>query len=139
MPTGAFDRITDYFPGINASPDMTAKQYFAVYLASATQVTLPDGSASECPIGILQNEPGSGMTAQVAYRPGDICKAFASVTTCDIAYWNPLFVDSSGYVIKTATSGCPSFCRALVSTTASGVIPVMLTNALRITTPSLNS
>lgn len=137
MPTAAFDRITDYFPGVNASPDLSAKQYYAVYLSSATQVTLPDGSASEIPIGILQNEPGSGMTAQVAYRPGDICKALAHVSSCDISYWQPLFVDTSARVIRQTTTGCPYFCRSLVATTSSGVIPVLLNTPMNVTTASL--
>ena len=136
MPIGAFDHITDYFPGVSASIDLSAKQYCAMYLSSATTVTIARGSASEVPVGILQNEPNTGHTAQVVYREGDICKAFASVTTCDIVYWDALYSDSSGYVVKQGTSGCPAFCRALVSTTASGVIPVMLCNPWRITTAS---
>jgi hypothetical protein len=124
---------------MSASVDLSAKQYFAVKWSSGTQVSLSKGAASEIPVGILQNEPGSGMTPQIAYRAGDICKAFASVATCNITYWNPLFTDSSGYVVRQTTSGCPAFCRALVSTTASGVIPVMLCNPWRITTASHNS
>jgi hypothetical protein len=140
MPIGAFEHITDYFPGVSASVDLSAKQYFAVYLSSATTVSLSKGSASEVPIGILQNEPGSGMSAQVAYRPGDICKAFAGgLSTCDIGYGNAMYTDANGYIVKQATSNCPAFCRALVSTTASGVIPVLLTGPFRVTTPSLNS
>jgi len=107
-----------------------------VYLASGSEVTLPDGSASEIPVGILQNESGSGETAQVAYVPGDICKALASVSTCNITYWHPLWVDSSARVIRQYTSACPYFARSLVSTTASGVIPILLTGPNSVLTGS---
>ena len=135
MARQAFNRITDYYPGITASPDLSAKQYYTVYLASSSQVTLPDGSASEQPLGILQNEPGSGMTAQVAYRQGDICKALF-YNTCAVTYWQPLFVDSSGRVIRMYTAACPYFARALVSSTGSGVIPILLTGINTLTTAS---
>lgn len=137
MPTAGIEHITDYFPGVSASPDLSAKQYYAVYLASGSEVTLPDGSASEIPIGVVQNEPGSGMTAQVAYRTGDICKALADVTSCNITYWDPLWVNSSAQIIRSATTGCPYFARSLVSTTASGVISIMLTAPNIVNTASL--
>ncbi len=131
----AFERITDYFPGVTASPDLSAKQYYAVYLASGSEVTLPDGSASEIPIGILQNEPGSGETAQVSYVPGDICKALFH-NACAVTYWNALWVDSSARVIKQYTDACPCFARALESSTASGVISILLTGPNTVLTGS---
>lgn len=131
----AFYRITDYYPGVTASPDLSAKQFYTVYLASGSQVTLPDGSASEIPIGVLQNEPGSAQTAQVAYVLGDICKALAH-NACAITYGNALWVDTSARVIKQYTSGCPYFARSMESTTASGVISILLTGPNTVLTGS---
>lgn len=135
---GAFERITDYLPGVTAAADYSAKQFYTVYMSSDTAVTLCDATPALTPVGVLQNEPESGETAQVAYVPGDICKALCSVSTCTITRWNPLWIDSSARVIRQVTTGCPFFARSLVTTTASGVIPVMITGPIRLTTGSHN-
>ena len=99
MPIGAFSKITDYFPGISASPDLSSKQFYMVYLASATQVTLPDGSASEVPIGVLQNEPSSGYAATV--ECGGISKVVAGET---IAAGDLVGTDNAGKAKKVEAS-----------------------------------
>jgi len=135
---GAFERHTDYFPNVTAAADYSAKQFYVVYMSSDTAVTLCDATPALTPIGVLNNEPASGETAQVVYVPGDITKALCSVSTCTISRWNPLWVDSSARVIRQVTTGCPYFARSLVTTTASGVIPVMITGPMIMTTGSHN-
>ena len=51
-------------PGLSASADLSAKQYYFVKLSGAHTVTVCDG-ATDVPIGVLQNAPTSGQAAEV--------------------------------------------------------------------------
>lgn len=123
----AYNRITDYFPNVSASTDLSTCQFHAVYLNSGCSVMPHLGNASTPVIGVLQNEPADAEQAQVAYKIGDIFKwECDGSTTCAIVYGYPLWPDARGKGIKVITGGCPYCARAMESTTGgSSVIAVM--------------
>ena len=137
MAKKAYDKITDYLSGVSASGDLSSYQYRAMYLASGSQVKLPDGSSSQLVIGVLHNEPADGEAAQVAYKSGDVTKLICAVTTCVIAVGNHVTADSSGYGVRETTTGCPYFARAMEATSGSGIISVLLERGV-VTTASRN-
>ena len=49
---------------LEAAADLSAKQYYFVRVSAAGKVDLPTG-ATQKPIGVLQNKPTSGQTAEV--------------------------------------------------------------------------
>ena len=51
---------------LTAAADLSTKQYYFVKLASATTVAVCSG-VTDKPIGVLQNAPGSGETAEVCF------------------------------------------------------------------------
>lgn len=51
-------------PGVTASADLSAKQYYFVKLSGAKTVTVCAGTTDK-PIGVLQNTPTSGQAADV--------------------------------------------------------------------------
>lgn len=53
-------------PGITASADLSAKQYYFVKISGANTVDVCSG-ATDVPCGILQNTPTSGQAANVAF------------------------------------------------------------------------
>lgn len=53
-------------PGLTASADLSAKQYYFVKISGANTVDVCSG-ATDIPCGILQNTPTSGAAANVAY------------------------------------------------------------------------
>lgn len=122
----AYQRITDFYPNVSASTDLSGCQFHAVYLNSAVSVLPHDGGAGTATTGILQNEPADGEHAQVAYKPGDIFKWECDGNTCAIVYGYPLYPDSRGKGVWQYTGGCPYCARAAQSTTgASSVISVL--------------
>lgn len=51
-------------PGLTASADLSAKQYYFVKMSAAKTVTVCAGTTDK-PIGVLQNAPESGEEAEV--------------------------------------------------------------------------
>jgi len=51
-------------PGLTASADLSAKQYYFVKVSGAGTVTVC-AAATDVPVGVLQNAPASGEAAEV--------------------------------------------------------------------------
>ena len=66
-------------PGLTASADLSAKQFYFVKISGANTVTVCAG-ATEIPCGILQNAPVSGAEANVAYAGVSKLSADAALT-----------------------------------------------------------
>lgn len=61
----AFEAIQHKIPGLSASADLSAKQFYYVKMSGALTVDVCSG-ATDIPIGVLQNKPTSGQNAEVA-------------------------------------------------------------------------
>lgn len=82
-----------------ADADLSAKQFFCVFIDAANKVQL-QGTTGSRVYGILQNTPTSGQAADVGFLGVTKAVAGAAITAGD-----QLMVDSSGRVItKTITS-----------------------------------
>lgn len=62
----ATEGVLQMIPGLTASADLSAKQYYFVKISGANTVTVC-AAATDVPCGILQNAPTSGQAAAVAY------------------------------------------------------------------------
>lgn len=55
---------TTKLTGLSASADLSAKQYYLVKMSGDNTVTVC-AAATDIPVGVLQNAPGDGETAEV--------------------------------------------------------------------------
>lgn len=60
----AVEGIQQCLPGLTASADLSAKQYYFVKMSGAFTVTVC-AATTDIPIGVLQNDPVSGEEARV--------------------------------------------------------------------------
>jgi len=60
----AFEGPQIKIPGLTASADLSAKQYYFVKMSGEKTVTVCAG-ATDIPCGVLQNKPTSGQAAEV--------------------------------------------------------------------------
>lgn len=110
-------------PGLVATGDLSAKQYFVVKASStAGAVKVATTPASDAVLGILQNDPKDGEAAEVAFSGVVLALAENSVT-----FGAKLTCSSTGRVKVTTTAGDEVVGIALKASTAAGdLIPVML-------------
>lgn len=106
--------LTHSFP---AAADLSSAQYKAVKL-TANGVDL--AGAGDYPIGVLQNAPSSGGTAEVGIL--GITKATVNAATTAIAKGDLLTTGASGVLVKAATTGDIVVAQALEAASADGVI-----------------
>jgi len=87
--------VSNMGPGLPfvAAADLSAKQYYVVYLSAANTVNV--SGAGVLSLGVLQNKPESGEGAIVS-RDGDVTSAVAGAA---ISAGDELTTDSSGRVI----------------------------------------
>lgn len=62
----ALEGILQSIPGLKASADLSAKQYYFVKMSGSFTVTVC-AATTDIPVGILQNAPQSGEPANVAF------------------------------------------------------------------------
>lgn len=112
-------------PGLSAASTLASSQYYVVQLCStAGQVKLATSGTSVV-IGIVQNDPGAGEAADVAFL--GIAKAACEASTTIGAY---LKASSTGRVKITTTDTDIVIGRALEAySTAGGIIRVALGGA----------
>ena len=60
----AFEGPQQRIPGLTASADLSAKQYYFVKMSADKTVTVC-AAATDIPVGVLQNDPASGEEAVV--------------------------------------------------------------------------
>ncbi len=84
-------------PGLTASADLSAKQYFFVKLSGEQTVTVCSAS-TDTPIGVLQNAPGSASAAEV------VCFGITKVIgSADLNFGDKIGTGSGGHAVaKTA-------------------------------------
>jgi hypothetical protein len=99
----AIEACLQMIPGLTASEDLSAKQYFFVGLSGNFAVSLVDSATAEWPLGVLQDAPKSGAVATVAFA--GITKVVLGGTVVATDYVGP---DANGaavaYVAGSATS-----------------------------------
>lgn len=110
-------------PGMVATGDLSAKQYYVVKASStAGAVKAATTAGSDLILGILQNDPTDGEAALVAFC--GICKAAAET---GISFGSKLTCSSTGRVKATTTDKDEVVGIALKASSAGGdIIPVML-------------
>ena len=118
---------SDYktIPGLVASSASLATAQFKIVQACSTagQVKVCTTAATDKILGILQNDPAAGETAEVAYS--GICAAAAAAS---VTFGSKLTTNSTGYVTSTTTDKDEIVGIALAaSSTAGDIIPVLLT------------
>src|ERR1035437_8211062 len=95
----AIEACLQMIPGLTASEDLSAKQYFFVGLSGNFAVSLVDSATAEWPLGVLQDAPKSGAVATVA---------FAGITKVVLGGTDYVGPDANGaavaYVAGSATS-----------------------------------
>lgn len=86
----AYEGPMTCIPGLTASADLSAKQYYFVKMSAAGTVTVC-AATTDKPIGILQNAPTSGEAAVVA------CAGISKVSgDADLAYGASVGTSSDG-------------------------------------------
>ena len=110
-------------PGVVATADLSAKQYYVVKAGStAATVKLADTKATDIILGILQNDPTSGMPAEVACT--GVCKAAAEAS---VTYGAKLTCSTTGRVTLVNADKDEVVGIALAAASAAGdIIPVLL-------------
>lgn len=85
-------------PGMVAGADLTAKQYHAVRFNTTERqiIAITDANAQQ-PIGVLQNDPDNGQSADVAYF--GVIKGELGAT---VSYGDTLAVNNDGEFIQDA-------------------------------------
>lgn len=78
----AYEGPMTLIPGLTASADLSAKQYYFVKLSGDKTVTVCAGTTDK-PIGILQNAPASGEAAVVACSGVSKVSGDADLTAAD--------------------------------------------------------
>lgn len=115
----------NYFtlPGLVATGDLSANQYYVVKVAStAGAVKVAGTKATDLLLGILQNDPTNGQPAEVAW--GGICLAAAAAS---VTYGCKLTCNSTGQVAATTTDKDEIIGIALKASVSAGdIIPVAL-------------
>lgn len=81
-------------PGLTASADLSAKQYFFVKMSGEQTVTVCS-AATDLPIGVLQNAPGSAAAAEVCAL--GITKVIGSA---DLNYGDKIGTGSGGHAVS---------------------------------------
>ena len=110
-------------PGVVATGDLSAKQYYVVKVGStAGTVKLADTKASDALVGILQNDPTSGQPAEVACA--GVCKAACEAS---VTYGGKLTCSTTGRVTLVNADKDEVIGIALASSgTAGYIIPVLI-------------
>ena len=110
-------------PGLVATGDLSAKQYYVVKASStAGAVKVAATAASDLLLGILQNDPTSGQAAEVACA--GVCAAAAETS---VTFGCKLTCSSTGRVKATTTDKDEVIGIALrASSSAGDIIPVWL-------------
>jgi len=107
--------------GMKAAADLSAKQFYIVEITAADTVNVCS-AATDVPFGVLQNDPKSGETAEIAYADGEITKVVSDGSTTAIAIGDQVGTDASGKAVKKTISGELVLGRALEASSADGVI-----------------
>lgn len=121
----SFGNVNHHTVSVPAAADLTAKQFYAVKVDSTGKAAL--AGAGEFAIGLLQNKPGSGQAATVAY--GGISKALAGGT---IAAGATVAVNSDGKLVDATEAKIASLdgnAASNVGITGSNVIGVAMAGA----------
>lgn len=93
----AFEGPQGKIPGLTASADLSTHQYKFVKLSGEKTVTVC-AAATDLPIGVLQNTPGSAQAAEVAYS--GVTKV---IGTADLNFNDQIGTSSGGHAVaKTA-------------------------------------
>jgi hypothetical protein len=117
-----------------ANSDLSAKQFFLVKQTAADTVDLV-AAATDRTLGVLINAPKSGQAAEV--QTDGIAKVVSDGSGTAIAAGDPLAADSSGRVVKNATTDRLGIGVALDASTAAGaVIRVKLAIGIPFRTPA---
>lgn len=117
----AYQNVSHHSLSLVANADMSAKQYCAVAVNSAGKAIIAD--ADDQVIGILQNNPGAGQAATVAF--GGISKVKFGGT---VAAGARVTSNASGEIVAATTAGDAVLGVALVGG-ASGEIGTILVHA----------
>ena len=106
-----------------AGADLSAKQFYVVYLSSADTVNVATSNSTQVPIGILQNDPESGKPASVCVSGVSKAEAGGAISAGDIVTFG-----SDGRVTSLGgATGVYAVGVALQAATAAGqVIPVLI-------------
>lgn len=102
-----------------AAADLTTKQFRVMTVNSSGQAAV--AGATDLAVGLLQNKPGSGQAATVAF--GGISKAVAGGT---VAAGARVTADANGAVIAATTAGDAVVGVALAGGAAGEIIPVLI-------------
>jgi hypothetical protein len=89
----AIEGILQSLPGVSASADLSAKQFYIVKMSGDKTVTFCAGVTDKC-IGVLQDAPTSGQPANVAI--GGLSKVLAGGT---VAYGDLVGTDGNGKAV----------------------------------------
>lgn len=91
----SFGNVNHHVVSLPAGADLTTKQFLAIKVNSSAQAVV--AGAGEFAVGILQNKPGSGQAATVAY--GGISKAIAGG---NVTAGQTLAADATGKLVNAA-------------------------------------
>jgi len=108
---------------LTAAADLSDKQFYVVYVASADSVNVATDKTAHVPLGILQNDPESGQAAHVAISGISKAVAGGSFSAGDL-----LTFDSQGRVVSVGGStGLYTIGIAQKAASAAGeVVPVLI-------------
>lgn len=121
----ATQRVTQTI-GMTAASDISTSQYFILEVTAADTVDVCN-AATDVPFGVLQNEPGNGETAEVAYADGDITKVVSDGSGTAISVGDQVGTDGNGRAVVKGTSGNLVLGRALAASDSQGeIIPVVI-------------
>lgn len=115
----SFQNVSHHTVTLVAAADLSAKQFFGVSVNSAGQAAIADGDDQV--IGILQNNPGAGQAATVAY--GGVSKAKAAGT---IAAGSRVTTNAAGAIVAASTAGDSVIGVALTGGATGDVVAVLV-------------
>lgn len=111
----------------NAGADLSAKQYYVVKTDASGDIVLAS-AATDAILGVLQNKPASGDTADVALINGNgTGKVLLGGNVSKDAY---LTANGNGEAIATTTSGNRVFGRALAAGSDGDIIEYVKYNEI---------
>jgi hypothetical protein len=94
-----------YGVSLVAENDLSAKQFHYVELSpTAGMVDVPD-SATDIPVGVLQNKPAQNEAAEVITLAGAIVKVVSDGSVTAIAIGDTVGTNNAGKAVKKSTSG----------------------------------
>jgi Uncharacterized conserved protein (DUF2190) len=109
-------------PGLVATSTLASYQYYIVQASSTAGEVKLGTSATSLILGVLQNDPGAGEAAEIAFS--GIAKAVAEAS---VTFGSYLTCSSTGRVKSSSTSGNFIIGKALEASAAAGdIISVML-------------